>query len=208
MAVHEFDRRFAEADRPEVQERVTEILRRDLDAIDVTRSTPSEDKQGVDFWAHRAHNRRLGVDLKFRRRDWGDIHIELVSRVAERTPGWTIDQKKITDYVLYLLPKTHLLLPFAQLQAAVRRNEAYYRESYGITPAKSKSQDAAWATEGAAIPVGVLFRDIFGIGAPVGTPLTRPRLCLSCNQEHPAGTTCADGWAPAYGVKLPEPVRK
>jgi hypothetical protein len=33
-------------------------------------------------------------------------------------------------------------------------------------------------------------------GSPVGTPLTPPRLCPSCQSKHPAGTTCATGWAP------------
>ncbi len=31
---------------------------------------------------------------------------------------------------------------------------------------------------------------------PVGTPLGEPRLCPACRDWHPAGTTCARGWAP------------
>lgn len=30
----------------------------------------------------------------------------------------------------------------------------------------------------------------------LGTPLTPPRLCPSCHDSHPVGTTCAKGWAP------------
>lgn len=197
MTIHQFERRFAEADEPEVVERVREILKRDLDAEDVIRATPDEDRRGVDWWAERACGRRQGVDLKARRVDWGDVHIEYVSRAAEGKPGWTVDRSKITDYVLWLWPKRYLLLPFPLLQATVRRNLATYRANYASADAKSSSASATWKTQGLGIPIGVLFRDMFGVPAPVGTPLTPPRLCPSCHLTHPVGTTCATGWAPA-----------
>jgi len=197
MAIHNFERRYREADEPEVVERVREILIRDLDAVDVTRASEDEDRRGVDYWASRACGRRQGVDLKNRRSDFGDVHIETVSRVAEGTPGWTVDTTKITDYVLWLWPKRYLLLPYPLLQATVRRNLAHYQAEYASANARSSSSSSAWRTQGLGVPVGVLFRDMFGIGAPLGTPLSPPRLCPSCHQQHPIGTTCASGWAPA-----------
>lgn len=196
MAIHSFERRFAEADKPEVQERVEEILKRDLDARRVKRAEKNDDLQGVDFWAIRKCGRPQGVDLKARRRDWGDVHVELLSRVAERKVGWTLNEAYITDYVLYLFPKNYLLLPYPLLQATVRRNREEYLAEYGQTTARSASASAGWETQGVAVPVGRLFRDMFGVGAPLGTPLTQPRECPSCRLDHPVGTTCADGWAP------------
>lgn len=194
--VHQYKARYDAADKPEVTARVVEILKRDLDAIEVERANEADDRQGVDFWAFRACGRKQGVDVKDRRRDWGDVHVEFVSRVAEQKPGWTVDRKKITDYVLYLWPKRYLLLPYPLLQATVRRNELAYRADYPAADAKSTSDSGAWRTEGCAVPEGRLFRDMFGVGAPLGTPLTLPRTCPACNLEHPVGTTCADGWAP------------
>lgn len=195
--VRDFKRHYDAADKPEIQARVTEILMRDLDALQVERATVEEDRRGVDFWAFRACGRKQGVDVKVRRRDWGDVHVEFVSRVAEQKPGWTVDRDKLTDYVLYLWPKRHLLLPFPQLQAAVRRNEATYRAEYAAADASSSSVSGTWDTEGRGVPVGRLFRDIFGVGAPYGTPVTPPRTCPACSREHPVGTTCAQGWASA-----------
>ena len=31
---------------------------------------------------------------------------------------------------------------------------------------------------------------------PMGVPLSAPRPCPSCHDDHPVGTTCAGGWAP------------
>lgn len=199
MAIHSFERRFSEADKPEVQERVREILTRDLDAQKVRRASEQDDRRGVDYWVIRKCGRPQGVDLKARRYDWGDVHVEMVSRVAEQKIGWTLNETYITDYVLYLFPTTYLLLPFPLLQATVRRNHDTYLDEYGSTTAKSKSASSNWETQGCAVPVGRLFRDMFGIGAPVGTPLTAPRTCPSCGNKHPVGTTCAGGWAPFEG---------
>lgn len=37
---------------------------------------------------------------------------------------------------------------------------------------------------------------------PMGTPLTAPRPCPACFEEHPVGTTCAGGWAPWDGESV------
>lgn len=195
MAIHQFEKRMAEADKPEIHQRVGEILERDLDAVRVDRANAADDKRGVDFWAFLRGGNRQGVDLKLRRADWGDLYVELVSRASEGTPGWTVDVKKVTDYVLFLWPRRHLLLPYPQLRAAVRRNEASYRERFGTRWSKSYSETADWRTENVGIPEGVLFSDMFGISLP-GLAVSLPRLCPSCGDDHPVGNTCAGGWAP------------
>lgn len=199
MVVHSFERRLAHADRPEVRKRVDEILRVDLDAVHVERAEIQDDKRGVDFWAVLRSNRKQGIDLKLRRRDWGDLYVELVSREAEDAPGWTVDNKKITDYILFLWPDRHLLIPYPQLRATVRRNETAYRERFGTLWAKSETYaGATWRTENCAVPEGVLFFDMFGISLS-GLPVSSSRHCDSCGRDHPVGTTCANGWAPWKG---------
>lgn len=202
MTIHEFARRMAYADRPEIMERVVEILVRDLGASRVERAGRVDDLRGVDYWAYLSTGRPQGVDLKARRREWGDLYLELVSRDDDEAPGWTVDQKKITDYVLFLWPQTYLLLPFPQLRATVRRNEAAYRERYGTSWASSEGRSGRrWRTENLALPAGLVFRDMFGCPAPIGVPLSGPRSCPSCHEEHPIGTPCgymddpaADTW--------------
>lgn len=196
MAIHQFERRAAQADDPELVTRVRAILTADVGAVRVERSAMEDDRRGVDFWAYLSGGNRVGVDLKARRRDWGDVYVELVSRSAEQKPGWTVNEKYITDYVLFLFPNRHLLLPYPQLRALVRRREATYRKRYGTTWAKSRGASMDWQTENCAIPEGLLFYEMFGISIP-GLALTKPRLCPGgCGESHPVGTTCATGWAP------------
>lgn len=195
MARHDFATRYSEADDPDVIARVKEVLAYDLGAGRVERAAPEFDKRGVDFWAYLTGSNRQGVDLKLRKRDWGDALLELVSRMAEETPGWSVNEHYITDYVLFLWPKRHLLLPYPQLRQCALRNLAAYRKKYGVTPAASTSETSTWRTENVAIPEGRLMFDMFGISLP-GLPLTGPRACPSCREGHPVGTTCDDGWAP------------
>lgn len=190
MAIHDFDRRMSEADKPDVRLRVDELLRAEFGAVRVERAEVEDDRRGVDFWAYLRSGRRQGVDLKARRRDWGDLYVELISRKGDEAPGWTVDHHKITDYVLFLWPDRHLLLPYPQLRATVLRNEATYRETYGTRWAKSRSSTGEWSTENCPIPEGVLFRDLFGISL-TGLALTAPRECPSCHGMHAVGTRCA-----------------
>lgn len=195
MTVHEFRRSYAYADEPEVVKRVSDILRHDMDAVRVERAEREDDRRGVDFWARLKSGQKQGVDLKRRKAEWSDLYLELVSNDGRNVVGWSKRDDYITDYVLFLWPKRHLLLPFPQLRATMHRQEAAYRERYGTLWAKSRLDGATWRTENVPVPEGVILRDMFGIGAPVGTPLTPPRVCPTCGAKHPVGTTCAGGWA-------------
>lgn len=203
MAVHDFERRYAEADTRDLAERVGAILRDELDARGVRRADEGDDRRGVDFWALLHSGREQGVDVKARRREWGDLLVEIVSRDVDGREGWARDRTKLTDYVLFLWPRRHLLLPYPQLRATVRRREEAYLALYGECWASTRSGESAWRTLNVAVPEGRLFADMFGLPAPVGVPLTAPRRCPYCRALHPVGTTCAGGAFPWAGAAEP-----
>jgi hypothetical protein len=77
-------------------------------------------RDGVDRKLHLGNGAILTVDEKIRRTDFDDILLELYSDLERRTPGWTIDKKKLCDYVAYAVPKLSrcYFLPFPLLRNA------------------------------------------------------------------------------------------
>lgn len=119
---------------------VEPICKRVFDGVTyVERSTLAQDKAGVDFYVHKEKGRPIGIDVKHRRidplKDYGvmDLALEIWS-VKDVTRGWTVDEKKITDFVLWIFPTgRYQLMPYQQLRKVTQRNEAawlaqYYRE--------------------------------------------------------------------------------
>lgn len=196
MAIHQFDRRAAEADTPEVRARVEGILASKIEARRFRWSEPgsSEDRSGIDVSVLLPNRKNIGIDIKDNR--WGEVRLEYVSRAGEGIVGWTVDDTKQTDYVLNLWPGRFWLIDFPSLKAVAKERRDDYARWYG--PKATHSSGAAgtgWETRFVPVPVGRLLFDIYGYTV-MGLPLTTPRRCPSCEQAHPVGTTCADGWAP------------
>lgn len=91
-----------------------ETLRQMIPGCDrVEHSGRSDDRKGVDYWAHIRNGRPLGIDAKARRsgcsRYWTDgpeLALERWSVVPAPTCpdgvlGWTLDPAKITDLILF-----------------------------------------------------------------------------------------------------------
>ena len=88
----------------------------------ITRAMQDDDRNGTDYWVHREHNLPpVSIDMKNRELDpiangWGDdICIETTSvyRGPEarpyrddlrKKPGWTLDERKRTDLIVYTWP--------------------------------------------------------------------------------------------------------
>lgn len=199
MTVHSFVRRARDSDRPEVRARAEEVLATKIEAraFHWTDAGGSDDKRGVDVWALLPNGKQAGVDVKDN--TWGEVRLEYVSRVAEGVVGWTVKDTSITDYVLNLWPRYFWLIDFPSLKAVAKAQEQNYLKWYGLKGAQSSGNGGhEWRTSFVPVPVGRLLFDIYG-QTVLRTPLTPPRLCPSCHQEHPVGTTCAEGWAPWDG---------
>lgn len=91
---HDFDRDFTFSESDDAHALVRRACHRLVrDCMGVTRATPAEDRRGIDYWVI-TPRRRIGLDLKLRRKDYGakrggavDCVIELESH---GTGGWLL----------------------------------------------------------------------------------------------------------------------
>lgn len=195
--VHQFERRAREADDPVVRDRAEGILRAKIEArrFAWTNGRDKDNHDGIDVWCWLPNDRQIGVDVKVNR--WGEVRVEYVSRWDEGVPGWTVDDRKRSDYILNLWPGHFWLIDFPSLKAVAKANQERYAKFYATREARSEgeSSGSTWTTRFIPVPVGILLADIYG-RTVIGAPLTPPRRCPSCKEMHPVGTTCAQGWAP------------
>ncbi|GAJ02930.1 unnamed protein product, partial [marine sediment metagenome] len=85
-----------------------------LGAFSISRASPEEDRHGTDFWVNRTNTLpKLSIDLKAREIDplsfdppKDDLALETYSNVANKTKGWTRDDSKRTDYILWFFKPT------------------------------------------------------------------------------------------------------
>ena len=92
----------------------------------VVRAARSADRNGTDYWVHHARGKPYSVDVKARSEDWAfkpepntrdDLALETWSVVENQVIGWTRDERKMTDYVLWFWKDSGrwCLVPFAML---------------------------------------------------------------------------------------------
>ena len=127
----------------------------------IRRATPAEDRSGTDYWIDRRDGLPpLSVDVKHRSycpiAQWGtdDACIETTSvyRSPDMTPpwrddcrekpGWTIDSRKRTDFVVYTWPANpgvrYWIVPFVPLCRAANVNWRAWAAQLREKPAYNK----------------------------------------------------------------------
>jgi hypothetical protein len=99
----------------------------------------AEQRRGVDKIIHFPNGRSVTVDEKKRRKDYGDILLELWSRYEERKPGWLFYSQ--CDYIVYAVLEARkiYLLPLLLLQTAWTNKKTEWLKLYEMKPAKNKN---------------------------------------------------------------------
>ncbi len=97
----------------------------------------SNDRNGTDWWIEHESGRFLSVDCKIREHDCAKYHaddlaLETWSVVEKKIPGWTLNEKKRTDYVLWLWLDTGrwCLVPFPMLCKAFQAKHSEWKKKY------------------------------------------------------------------------------
>ena len=113
-------------------------------------------KKGIDKIIHFKDEKTITIDEKKRRKDYGDILLELWSNKERRTPGWLYYSQ--CDYIVYaVLPtKTVYLLPTLLLQMAWKNNKYEWLKKYK----RSMANNNYYNTENIAIPANILLQAI------------------------------------------------
>lgn len=106
---------------------ITAILKEQIPGVvAVHPARKCNDRRGTDFWCEMMSGNHLSVDVKIRTADWSakaeperedDLALEIWSVMEKKIPGWTRDESKRTDYVLWYWTDTQrwCLVPFAML---------------------------------------------------------------------------------------------
>ena len=137
--------------------------------VSVRKTTPAEDRTGVDYIATLRGGAEIFIDAKTRergasrywRRGEAEIALEKWSVVCSAAcpqgkAGWTLSEASPVHYILYTFDRSDwgefYLLPFQLLRAAFRRNCAAWEKAY-----QAKQQNSGrWKSEAIFVPVSVV----------------------------------------------------
>lgn len=187
-------------------------------AVSVTRASERDDRSGTDYWIEHRRGTPVSVDTKIRNEDpvdtrgIDDLALETWSVVGKKI-GWTLDEEKRTDFILWWFTPTKrwVLVPFLQLQAVFKRRESMWRRKYQVSEQRTVANGnrGEWRSECVFVPRVVVWRaihDDFG-GLPShtierhGTTRSQPKekifddkpaytwCCLPCNATGIGETT-------------------
>ncbi len=156
----------------------------------VRKASPTEDRSGTDWWIEHARDSELSVDTKIRPLDpiekYGkdDLALETWSVVpgshsrdrSVSAIGWTLDETKRTDYVLWLWQNTRrwCLVPFPQLCAVFKRRQDTWYEIYKHAEQTTTKGGASYRSEMLLVPrreVWAAIYEDFGGSLKLSEPL-------------------------------------
>ena len=109
-------------------------------------------KKGIDKIIHFQNGSAVTVDEKKRRKDYGDILLELWKNKGQRKPGWLFYSQ--CDYIVYAILDAGkiFLFPVLLLQMAWKRNGQEWLKRYN----RKLANNVIYDTENIAIPTNVL----------------------------------------------------
>lgn len=135
-------------------------------AARIEQASKADDRNGVDYWVYRAADRPLSVDVKVREADYkprgrDDLALETWSVVERRRIGWTLDEKKQTDYILWFWKDTGrwCMVPFVMLNAVFRDKWQEWYDLYQHN--EQKTVDGGYHSECVFVPRVVVWRAIY-----------------------------------------------
>jgi len=155
------------ANDPELAEYLNAFyLRWFFGASKIKKANRQYDLIGIDKWIEWHDNaghiiKRIGLDEKIRFKSYGDFLCEKYSDKERQTPGWPIDLKKITDWIVYVDRNANELymLPYQLLREACIQNIGFWEKLFGIKEALNYDPETGghWITVSIPIPWKTVF---------------------------------------------------
>ena len=166
-----FNERMAMSQGHSINNNVCQILLENIpDVLDVLPATENEDRHGTDWWAYQKNGNALSIDCKIREIDWASTHpnkddlaLETYSVIERDVPGWTRDENKKTDYVLWLWAPTGrwCLMPFPMLCQVFREKWQEWRDTYKTKPQETPTCGGGYHSECTFVPRKLVWREIY-----------------------------------------------
>jgi hypothetical protein len=130
---------------------------------EVRKAQLSDDKQGTDYWADRNGLPPLSIDVKVRDEDYArrghdDLALETWS-VIGKSPGWTRNAAKRTDFVLWYWRDSgrYCLVSFPSLCFVFTRLWREWTEKYKTKQQNTPSARGGWQSECVFVPRRIVF---------------------------------------------------
>lgn len=139
-------------------------------AVNAITAAQANDRQGVDWWVEMSSARHLAVDCKVRKEDWAathpnedDLALETYSVVEDGKQGWTRDEHKRCDYILWLWLDTRrfCLIPFPMLCRVFKENWQQWRDQYRTEQQFTPSSRGGYHSECVFVPRRVIWAAMY-----------------------------------------------
>lgn len=112
-------------------------------AVEVRKANEIDDRNGTDYWVRHERGTPYSVDIKVRDEDWAykpephkadDLALETWSVVENDVVGWTRNQEKATDYILWFWKDSGrwCLVPFAMLCCVFQERWYEWRSEFKV----------------------------------------------------------------------------
>lgn len=148
------------------------LLRNIPGALRVERAEKKDDRNGTDYWVHHARGKPYSVDIKSRDEDWSmkpapntadDLALETWSVIEARSIGWTRNEQKATDYILWYWQDSGrwCLVPFAMLCAVFQDFWRAWRKEFKTCVQKSTKGAREWHSECVFVPRHLMWKSIY-----------------------------------------------
>lgn len=89
---------------------VFDTLNRKYGPCEIVVNNIKGNDKGIDLVIKRVGMSDINIDVKERKIDYGDILLEEYSNGTKKTPGWTWDNSKETDVIVYVTPNNIYLI--------------------------------------------------------------------------------------------------
>lgn len=151
---------------------VVEILLTNIPgAVNAYPAHSSNDRTGTDWWIEHRAGKFLSVDCKVRAEDWSaknsstdDLALETFSVVEKNVVGWTRDDRKKTDYVLWLWIDTGrwLLVPFPMLCGVFTREWENWKSQFKTAQQRTvRDNGNSYHSECVFVPRRLVWKEIY-----------------------------------------------
>ena len=109
VTTHNFRNYLEYSINPELIQKDIETIKKLFpDAVRIEKTPTNKDDGGVDYWVY-LEGKRYGIDIKRRTagcskfwKEGPELALELWSNVEKRQIGWTLDESKKTDIVIFI----------------------------------------------------------------------------------------------------------
>lgn len=143
-------------------------------AVRVERANNRDDRHGTDYWVHHKRGKPYSIDVKSRSEDYAtkpepftadDLALETWSVMEAQKVGWTRDDAKMTDYVLWYWQDSGrwCLVPFAMLCRVFQKfwEEWCKQFKFSVKRQRTSQNGRSWHSECVFIPRSLVWKSIY-----------------------------------------------